>query len=536
MSRRRDLHHGCRIGRAEFVRSVRGYTRDARRILGLAVAVLFFGGQLLVTLPAAYAAGQSVRTATAVPYLDPVAVILPVGLLALATLRTMERLGGVDAEELLLTTVHPRAVVIGLVLAELGRLALWLGLPIAALVVAFAAGLGAPTLPLTAGVLVLPLLACTAVCGYALGITGLRVLRRLPTFRRLLKGGAVVGFLGLFVLSQVAAHAFVERDVSVAALLEVVSVPALTEYLSLAFVGTPLDGGVSPAAVAVLAGLLAVTPIGLAAAERSADALWFGDDDRSQPSGSTAAAGSGEGFAPPRPFAWRRSGRIAWGHLLRAIRHPQELSHLLMLVFLAGPVLGSLASGNDGGALASILAGTGTAVGVYLAGATFGLNPLGDDRPHLPLLLLVETPTRTLLRGRVAAGLALGLPVAVLVPVAPVAAGTPLPAALGYAALGLCLAPAAAGLALGLGCAYPIYEPRELWGTETVAPSTLVLLGYSFVVLGGTSIWLVLVPVGLGGPLSPLLLAGAGTLALLTALPSALSYRYALNRYRGYTR
>ena len=46
-----------------------------------------------------------------------------------------------------------------------------------------------------------------------------------------------VGFLGLFVLSQVAARAFVERDVSMATLLEVVSVPALTEYLSLVFVG-----------------------------------------------------------------------------------------------------------------------------------------------------------------------------------------------------------------------------------------------------------------------------------------------------------
>ncbi|GAB3318303.1 hypothetical protein [Haloplanus salinarum] len=535
MSHRRDLRHGRRIGRAEFVRSVRGYTRDARRLLGLAVAVLFFGGQLVFALPAAYALGRSVRTAAAVPYLDPVATLLPVGLLALSTLRTMERLGGAEAEDLLLTTVQPRAVVIGLVVAEIGRLTLWFGLPIAALVVAFAAGLGAPTLPLTVGAVFLPLLACTAVCGYALGITGLRVLRRMPTLRRLLKAGAVVGVVGLFVLSQVAAHSVVEGDVSVATLLDRLSVPVLTDYLTLAFVGTPLAGGVPPAAVAVLVGLLAATPVGLAAAERSARALWFGDDDRGSAASATAAGTRG-GFAPPRPFAWRPAGRIAWGHLLRAVRHPQEFSHLLMLVFLAGPALGSLVSGHDGGALASLLAGTGTAVGVYLAGATFGLNPLGDDRPQLPLLLLVETPPRTLLRGRTAAGLAVGLPVAVGLPLGTVALGTPPTVALGYAALGLVLAPAAAGLAVGLGCAYPIYEARELWGAETVAPSTLVLLGYSLVVLGGTSTWLVLVGAGLAaGVPSPLLLGGGGVLALLTGVPSVLSYRYARNRYRGYT-
>jgi hypothetical protein len=42
--------------------------------------------------------------------------------------------------------------------------------------------------------------------------------------------------------------------------------------------------------------------------------------------------------------------------------------------------------------------------------------------------------------------------------------------------------------ALGFGCACPIYEERELWGAETVAPSTLVLIAYSFVPTGGTII------------------------------------------------
>jgi hypothetical protein len=535
MSLRRDLRHGRRIGRAEFVRSVRGYTRDARRLLGLAVAALFFGGQLLVALPAAYAFGHGVRTAAAVPYLGPAAVLLPAGLLTLATLRTMERLGGADAEALLLTTVHPRAVVVGLLLAELGRLSLWLGVPVLALAVAFAAGLGAPLLPLTAVVVLLPPFACVAVCGYALGITGLRILRRLPTLRRLLKGGGVAALVALVVLSQVVAHAVVDGNLSVAALLDTLSVPALTDYLVLALVGTPLDAEASSGAVAVLAGWLALTPVGLAAAVRSARALWFGDPGGRSGSRERVTAAAA-GFAPPRPFAWSHAGRIAWGHLLRAARHPQDLSHLLVLVFVAGPTLGPLLGGHDGGGLAPLVAGTGTAVGVYLAGATFGLNPLGDDRPRLPLVLLVETTPRTVLRGRATAGLAVGLPVAVFVPIGTVALGTPPGVAVAFVALGTALAAVATGFALGLGCAYPIYEERELWGAETVAPSMVVLFGYSLVTLGGTVTWLVVVRTGLAGGAPSVPFVGALLVfALLTVVPSMLSYRYALCRYREYT-
>lgn len=48
----------------------------------------------------------------------------------------------------------------------------------------------------------------------------------------------------------------------------------------------------------------------------------------------------------------------------------------------------------------------------------FGLNPLGDDRPQLPLILLTETAPGTFLRARVLAGLIVGLPFVVLVPLA----------------------------------------------------------------------------------------------------------------------
>jgi len=537
MNLRDDLRHGVRIGRAEFRRSVRGYTRDARRLVGLAVAVLFFGGYLLVSLPTAYVVGRTVGTVAAVPYLGPAGLLLPAGVLLLAALRTMERLGGVDADALLLTTVHPRAVVVGLVLAEVGRLTLWFGVPIVAVATAFALGLGAPTLPVTAGLVLLPPLVCAAVWGYALGITGLRILRRLPTLRRLLKAGGIVALAAVVVLSQVVARSLVAGTLSLTAVRDALTVTPLTDYLALAFVTTPLGNEVSPAVAAVLAGWLASTPVGLTVAARSASTLWFGDGAASDPPGRSAATAGGQGFAPPRPFAWVPAGRIAWGHLLRAVRHPQELSHLLVLLFVAGPALGSTVSGADGGGTAILVAGAGAGVGIYLAGATFGLNPLGDDRPQLPLVLLTETPPRTVLRGRAAAGLAVGLPVATLFPVGSIAAGAPVAVGLGFAAVGAGLSVVAAGFALGLGCAYPIYETRELWGAETVAPSTLVLVGYSLVAAGGTVTWLLLAWVWLAGGLDPTAayLGGVAILTLLTGGVSVLSYRYAKRRYRRYT-
>ena len=110
MSVRSDLRHGARIGRAEFLRSVRRQLKNKRRLLGLGFAVLYFGGNLLFILPTAYILGQTARSITTIPYLAPAATVLPAGILVLAIFRTLERIGRSDSEDLLLTTVHPRAV------------------------------------------------------------------------------------------------------------------------------------------------------------------------------------------------------------------------------------------------------------------------------------------------------------------------------------------------------------------------------------------------------------------------------------------
>ena len=105
-----------------------------------------------------------------------------------------------------------------------------------------------------------------------------------------------------------------------------------------------------------------------------------------------------------------------------------------------------------------------------------------------------------------------------------------------FAALGTGFSLLAALFALGLGCAYPIYEERELWGAKTVAPSTLVLIGYSFVVIGGTLIGLVVTWFGLTGNLivTGILVGGLSVYLLPTVGLPILSYWYSQRRYRRY--
>ncbi|CCQ35155.1 hypothetical protein HLRTI_003205 [Halorhabdus tiamatea SARL4B] len=534
MNLRHDIRHGLRIGRAEFVRSLRGYLGNTRRLAGLGIAVLFFGGNLLFVLPAAYVLGRSARSISAIPFFGPAATAAPIALVLLAILRTLERIGSIEAEDLVLTAVHPRAVVLGLITAEIGRLLLWFGLPATAFAVTFALGLGTPLLVVTGGLVALPLICCTAVWGYAGGLGVLRLLRRLPGVHRLLKTGGILALIGLVVASQFLGQLIVEEGLSIQRFLAVFTFEPLVEYVALAFLGTPIAQPTSAWSIAVLGGLLALIPVGLAVATKQAATLWF-TDPPSRGTSNQVRTSTG-GFTAPQPFAWTKAGRIAWAVLVRGRRNPQELSHLLMAVFFVAP-LGTTVVQSSDDAIGLLIAGMGVGLGTYLAGATFGLNPLGDDRPQLPLLLLTETNPRTIIRGRMLAGVAVGLPVAVLVPLGSILLGTSLTSVVAFAVVGLGMCLAAAMFAVGIGSAYPIYEEREFWGTESVVPSTLVMLGYLFVVGGGTILGLIVTWFAISGNLvvTPVFIVGVGLYLLVTVGVSYGSYRYAVRRYRRFT-
>ncbi|ELZ43447.1 hypothetical protein C464_17012 [Halorubrum coriense DSM 10284] len=534
MSLRQDVRYGLRIGRAEFIRSLRRYLGNPRRVFGLLITALVFGGALLFALPAAYVLGQTARSVTAIPFFAPAVTLATLGLFSTSVFRTLERLGHIDASEFVLLAVHPRAVVIGLITAEMGRLSLWFGIPVGAVVITFAFGLGAPLLVASGGVVALPLICCVAVWGHAAGIAVLRLLRQAPRLRRLLKPVGIFAMVGLVVASQLAGQLLVESDISARPLFSTFAFDPLVEYVGLTFVGTPVSQPISLAAVGVLAALIALIPIGLAVSTKQVSTLWFTDpvDENT----STQVRRSSGGFSVPRPFAWTKAGRIAWGILVRARRDPAELSHLLIVVFFIAP-FGTLLVEFSADAIGPLIAGAGVVLAPYLSGATFGLNPLGDERPQLPLLLLIEAPAATLVRGRLLAGIAIGAPVALVGSLVSIGFGMTVPQASVTAAVGATMCLTAAMFAVGIGSAYPIYEERKFWGTETVVPSTLVMMVFLFVVGGGTVLGLFVTWFALTGNivLTPVFNVFFGTYLLLTVGVSYGSYRYALRRHRRYT-
>lgn len=533
MSAGQDVRHGARIARAEFRRELREATGDRRRVIGLLMMGLFYGSGLVFALPTVYLLGQTTRSVTSIPYLGGIATLFPIVLLVLSMFRTSQQIGSIEGEELILLTVHPRAVVLGVIGAEVAHLAVWFGVPIGLIAATFALGMGAPTLPVTAGLVLLPLFCWVSVWGYAGGIGVLRLLRWLPGLKRLLKIGGVLALLPIMFGSQYIGTAVAEGSFSMEGLLAVLTFEPLRSYAELAFVGTELSQSPSIGAVGFFGVLVVLTPVGLALAAKQATALWFTDDPTpKQPQQTKRSSG---GFDAPQPFGSRRAGAIAWGHLVQAVRQPQEFAHLTMVLFMLGPAV--LPFFQSGEIIGPIVAGIGVVIGTYLAGAAFGLNPLGDDRPAFPLLLLTTVGPRTLVRSRVIAGLAIGVPPTVIVSLGSIAVGTPPLLAVGFAVVGSGMCLAAAMFAVGIGATYPIYEEREFWGTETVVPSTGIMMLYLWVISGGTVIGLFLPWSTLAGSvgLSLPIVAGVGVYLLLTVGVPYGSYRYAVRRYRTYT-
>lgn len=533
MNADQDIRHGARIARGEFIREFREATGNKRRIIGLLMIGLFYGSGLVFGLPSVYFIGQTTGSVTSIPYFGGIATVLPVVLLVTSVFRTGQQIATIEGEELILLTVHPRAVVLGVIGAEVAHLVVWVGVPVGLLVTAFALGMGAPTLPMTAVLVLLPLFCWVAVWGYAGGIGMLRLLRWLPGLKRLLKIGGVLVLLPLMFGSQYIGVAIAEGSLSIESLLETLTFEPLRSYAELAFVGTELFQSPSIGAASVLGVLVVFTPVGLGLATRQAMALWFTGDPTPQRSQQTTV--SSGGFDAPQPFDSRSAGAVAWGHLVQAVRQPQEFAHLTMILFMVGSVVVSFV--QSGEIVGPIVAGIGVVIGTYLAGAAFGLNPLGDDRPAFPLLLLTGVGPRTLVRSRVIAGLAISVPVTVVIPLGTIVAGTSPLSAIGFAVVGSGMCLAAAMFAIGIGAAYPIYEEQEFWGTETVVPSSGIMMVYLWVVGGGTAIGLFLTWSTLAGSasLSLPVAAGVGVYLLLTVGVPYGSYRYAVRRYRTYT-
>ncbi|MDG5778740.1 hypothetical protein VB773_04610 [Haloarculaceae archaeon H-GB2-1] len=379
-----------------------------------------------------------------------------------ATAIQQNRLGSVGP--LVRTSISPRAVVAGRSLAEVVQaVAMFVptGLTLLVLVAIGARGVVEPFLVLLA---VAPVLLASLALGRFGGAVVRLVGRRIHVSPWLKVGAAIVVMAAVFVAFQTGAETvFEDTGGAIPALLPGRPVQA---YANLAI--APLGGQASLAGGLVLTGLAVGTAVGVLGAFRVERHLLVVDDDS-----ETTDTGS---RAIPRLFTATRSTRIAWRYLLRTWRDPKRLAHLTPLLFGGLSFVGSFVANPE--SVRTIGPAAAIVTGGVLAGATFGMNPLGDERDQLSLLLTSTGTTAPLLRGRAIAGSMVGLAIAVGGAV-PLQLWTgSVTTAIANALFAVAFVAAGAGTALGFGALAPRFEQREYMNVDRAHPSTLAVMFY----------------------------------------------------------
>ncbi len=411
--------HALGIGVFEFRRSVRAMWREKIRL-----APLVFG-ELMLTLPCVLflvVFADAIRGVEALPVADSLR-----GMIALFWLfvvfvigqRTVSARPRIESEPLMLTTVSARTVAGGLLVSETLRILAYLLVPLLVLISASVFLLGS-----VASLIVAPTVAVLftatavvtgSVCGYA--VAWLVATSRFVARHKTVLGTVVVliGMGGYSVFTVAAPFGAINQ--AVFAWLPV------GWLIDLAVVGTPFVGS-SLHAVGGTLSCVAIVAVGGAIIERETAALWFTEPVSVDP--EDAADASGEASSPttrrdalaaavsplvvPRVLG-QPTRRVAEWVLLRTRRDPNRLTFLLIpLITIVGPLVGPGAQLGSMSALVPLCA-----VGLpWLAGALFAMNPLGDEGSVLPVALTAVSGTQYV-RGLLAPGLLLGLPIGVVV-------------------------------------------------------------------------------------------------------------------------
>ncbi|MFW5964066.1 MAG: hypothetical protein ACOCQM_04310 [Natronomonas sp.] len=530
MGVRADAAVAWTIARTETRRSLRALLSDRRQLGALAVAALALTPVLVGAVPSLYLTGNAVATGEVTLSTTVVRgqfVTTFAGLVGLGVIRALERASTVDHADYLLTAVSPRALTVGLIGAEFLRT---LGVLSPVLLVVygpFLLGLGAPTMGAIAVFAAVPALAATLAIGYTLGLVVRLAGRRLRVTRR---RGQLLGILGAVVLVGATfvftpeALAFLRSPPSVLA-----AIP-LAPYADLFVLGTPNAPAVGVETGLGIAVVCSLTVVGLAASIPLSTRLWFGDANRRTDTADDEGTVSVPEFLSGRPL-----GRAVFWLWLRGVRAPTRFVHLLYVVFATFPALGSLA-----GAETPLLwlPPVALGVGALFAGATFGLNPLGDEGAALPAVVLAGTAGRTLVRGRMVAGIAPLLPPALIIAVVAGVVGpmTPVAAAL-VAAFGVVLTGFSAALAVGLGTLIPNFESQRVFGIEAVQPTPWAVFGHLFGV--GIAALVGFLAVGaphlLDAPSVAVRVLPVGVVSAVLGVVGIVFYRYAVRRVETFT-
>lgn len=527
---RSDLRDAAVLVRTELRAQVRKTRDDTRQLVAITLTALAFGvGFPLVASGGTLAFGRALASGdppvgTIGAALTGVAVVA--AYFGSATAINQNRVG--DVGPLLRTSVPPAAVSLGRFVTEVLQSVAFLlpaGLAVLALL---AVGSGGPVVPLLGLAAAVPVFCLGVLAGRLLGVLLVAGYRRL----------GVSTWAKALTIVAVTAVAFVGTQSFMSSLFEdsmdgpAASIPPLLPGRPLQDYGqvfaAPLGADPGLVGAVLVAAVLAAVPLLLAATLKVETATLVRESDGS---GESAAASGSRGV--PAVFDRSTSARVAWRHLLRTRRDPRTLSHLFPFVFGLFGFAGTTASDPD--FLYAIGPGAAVVAGVVLAGAAFCLNPLGDDRDQLPLLLTSTRSVAPLLRGRALAGLALAAPIVV--------AGAALALVEYSVALAVALVPfalfaatASACVALGTGALFPAFEASEYMNVERAHPSMLVTMGHFVggMLFAGAGVFLLVITVE-GGGLDLVLLGGwLGYLAVAGA-GAGIGYTYAVRRFDGFS-
>lgn len=514
------LRHTVRVGVFEFRRSVRAIWEDKARAFLMAAGLVF---PSLILVGFIYLFSDAIRNAGVVS-LPPIAR----GTVALfwlfgvfiATQRAVSARPRIDAEPLMLTTVSPRTVVGGLVLAETLRVLAYLALPVLVLtggvVYLFGSVISVLLLPLAAVLLGLTAVLVGMVLGYAVALL-IATSPFVARHKTILGGIAVLVAMGGYLLMTLPQFGGIGQ--------ESLAVLPVGWFIDLAVIGTPVQGSMVRAA-AVVGGSLLVVVGGTTLIEYEATRFWFtdpvsgeeGDETESEriasePDGTRTAladaiapAGIPAGISQP-------TRRVAQWSFLRTRRDPRRLNFLLLPVVMVGS--GLISSGMQATSPWTVFAPAAAVLLAWMTGATFAINPLGEEGAVLPVTL-ISVSGSNYVRGLMLPGLLYGLPLVALVTGGATIVGAfELPVALGLVGVGLLATIVAVTTAPAVGVRFPRFSAISIGQSREVIPPRLVTTALHF--LGVTTPATLLAVLLLEPRLAQTLIAG-----LVGFLPAAL--------------
>jgi membrane protease YdiL (CAAX protease family) len=231
----------------------------------------------------------------------------------------------------------------------------------------------------------------------------------------------------------------------------------------------------------------------------------------------------------PRPLA------VALGLWVRWLRIPVRFSALFPLVVVLVTAL--FTAVDDPASLPLVVGGILVLAGVYVSGAVFGLNPLGEAGEMRTVEFLSPTTPRTLVLGHVLAGLLVGTPVAVIgAAILASGMGVSIATTLIVGILAVVLTVASGCVAVGIGSVLPSTDARRTYrGYEVATPNQWALVAYmitAMLLVAIAAIGAVLVLLSSDtGTASPLFVVAAGVAALVLLAIGYAGFRVAVGRF-----